>query len=106
MNHVTEHIARALKTARETKKLRQRELGRKAGVPQGHISRIENGAVDLRVSSLIALARVLDLELKLVPRKSLPAVKSLVRRSFADAFPDSRLQVPQPLYNLDEEDYD
>jgi hypothetical protein len=55
-------------------------------VPQGHISKIENGAVDLRVSSLVALARVLDLELTLVPRKSIPAVNSIVR-STAGASP-------------------
>ena len=106
MNYATEYIARELKKAREAKGLNQRELGRKAGVPQGHISKIENGAVDLRVSSLVALARALDLELALVPRKVLPAVKSLVRSSFADPFPDRELQVPRPLYSLDEEDDD
>jgi hypothetical protein len=35
--------------------------------------------VDLRLSSLIELARVLGLELALVPRKSVPAVNSIVR---------------------------
>jgi transcriptional regulator with XRE-family HTH domain len=66
MSYATKDIARALRAAREAKGLSQRELGRKAGVPQGHISRIESGAVDLRVSSLIELARVLDLELALI----------------------------------------
>ena len=37
--------------------------------------------MDLRVSSLVALARVLDLELELVPKKTVPAVKSIVRSS-------------------------
>jgi prophage DNA circulation protein len=37
--------------------------------------------VDLRVSSLVALARVLDLELELVPKKAVPAIKSIVRSS-------------------------
>jgi len=75
----SEQISLALKEARERKGLSQRELAAKSGVPQGHISRIENGAVDLRVSSLIALARVLDMELTLVPRKNVAAVKSIVR---------------------------
>ena len=101
MNYTIEHVASVLKTAREARGLSQRELGRKAGVPQGHISKIENGAVDLRVSSLIALARVLDLELALVPRKVLPAVKSIARSSIAEALGDSR--IPRPLYSLDEE---
>jgi transcriptional regulator with XRE-family HTH domain len=79
MKHATAHIAMALKAARETKGMSQRALSEKAGMPQGHISKIETGAVDLRLSSLIELARVLDLELALVPRKSVPAVNSIVR---------------------------
>lgn len=101
MSYTIEHIARALRKAREAKGLSQRELGKKAGVPQGHISRIENGAVDLRVSSLVALARTLDLELELVPRKVVPALKSLARSSLADALREK--VTPQPLYSLDEE---
>ena len=104
MSYATEHIARTLRKAREARGLSQRELGKKAGVPQGHISKIENGAVDLRVSSLVALARALDLELALAPRKVLPALKSLVRGSVADVLPGSK--VSRPLYSLDEEDYD
>ncbi|MDA7853074.1 hypothetical protein N9A71_05935 [Porticoccaceae bacterium] len=37
--------------------------------------------MDLRTSSLVALARVLDLELELVSKKTVPAVKSIVRSS-------------------------
>jgi DNA-binding XRE family transcriptional regulator len=79
MNYITEEIASNLKAARESRGLSQRTLSKKSGVPQGHISKIENGAVDLRLSSLVALARALDLELILVPRKAVPAVKSIVR---------------------------
>ncbi len=79
MSYETEDIARALKSARIAKGLSQRELSQKADLPQSQISRIENGAVDLRLSSLIALARVLDLEPTLVPRKVVPAVKSIIR---------------------------
>jgi transcriptional regulator with XRE-family HTH domain len=99
MNYVTEYIARALKEARESKGLSQRALSAKAGVPQSHISKIERGAVDLRLSSLIALARVLDLELALVPRKTAPLVQSIVRNN---AFRAS--QPVRPAYSLDEED--
>lgn len=79
MNYTTEYITRTLKSARVAKGLSQRALSARAGVPQSHISKIEAGAVDLRVSSLIALARVLDLELTLVPRKAVPAVNALIR---------------------------
>jgi len=79
MSYAIEHIAATLRSAREAKGLSQRALSELAGVPQSHISKIENGAVDLRVSSLVELARVLDLELALVPRKSVPAVNSIIR---------------------------
>lgn len=79
--YTTEPIARQLKVARAAKGLSQRALAKRVGVPQSHISKIENGAVDLRLSSLIELARALDLEVILAPRKTLPAVRSIVRSS-------------------------
>jgi len=90
MIYATEHIARALRATRESKGLSQRELSAKSGVPQGHISKIENGDVDLRVSSLVALARVLEQELLLIPRKVVPAVHSIVRSSTPNTPPDGR----------------
>lgn len=48
-------------------------------MPQSHISKIENAGVDLRISSLTEIARALDLELMFVPRKAVPAVRSIVR---------------------------
>jgi len=88
MSYLIEDIAKTLKTVRERKGLSQRALSAKSGVPQGHISKIENGAVDLRMSSLVALARALDLELTLVPRKAVSAVK-LIIRSDTNAADDS-----------------
>ncbi len=79
MSYSTDHFAIALKNAREAKGLSQRALSELVGVPQSHISKIESGGVDVRVSSLVELARVLDLELTLVPRKSVPAVDSIIR---------------------------
>jgi transcriptional regulator with XRE-family HTH domain len=77
MSAPIEHVARSLRNARHAKGLSQRELSVNSVVPQGHISKIENAAVDLRVSSLVALARALDLELMLVPRSSVAAVRSM-----------------------------
>ena len=79
MAYLVENVAQELKTARNKKGLSQRELGAKVGIPQSHISKIENGAVDLKTSSLIELARALDLELMLVPRALTPAVQGLQR---------------------------
>ena len=81
MSQETERLASTLKAAREAKGMSQRDLSGRARVPQAHISKIESGAVDLRVSSLVALARALDLEMMLVPRKALGAVQSIVRSS-------------------------
>jgi transcriptional regulator with XRE-family HTH domain len=99
MNLGAETFAKALKAARKSKGLSQRALSEMAGVPQAHISKIESGTVDLRLSSLIALARALDLELALVPRKAMPAVQSIVRGSG----PASSEPV-RPAYSLDDEE--
>ena len=83
MTYLVENIAQELKAARKEKGLSQRELGARVGVPQSHISKIENGAVDLKTSSLIELTRALDLELMLVPRALVPAVQGLQRSLFS-----------------------
>lgn len=83
-------LAATLKQAREAKGMSQRTLGELSGVPQSHISKIESGAVDVRVSSLIEIARVLDLEPVLVPRKTRPAVESIVRSASTVSRPPSR----------------
>jgi transcriptional regulator with XRE-family HTH domain len=79
MDYSSEPILHALKETRQKKGLSQRELSAKAGVPQGHISKIESGLVDLKLSSLIALARILDLEVMTVPRSLVPAVQAIMR---------------------------
>ena len=79
MSYATQDIIDALKSARAANDLSQRALSKRTGVPQSHISKIESGGADIRLSSLIELARALDLDLKLVPRKAVPAVDSIVR---------------------------
>ena len=100
MPYVVEYLVKALKSAREAKKLSQRALGEIAGMPQARISKIENAAVDLQASTLIELARALDLDVMLVPRKYVPAVKGLIRKS---ATPDTDTATPRPAYALDDE---
>jgi transcriptional regulator with XRE-family HTH domain len=87
-------IAQSLRAAREKKGMSQRALSALTGVPQGHISRIEAGAVDIRLSSLIELARALDLEPMLVPRRLVPAVRTIV---------EPRADAVRAAYSLDEE---
>jgi transcriptional regulator with XRE-family HTH domain len=80
-------IGEALRNARLAHGLAQRELGDRVGLPQSHISKIEQGAVDLQFSSLSELARALGLEVKLVPRQALPAVEGVIA-AFVPARPD------------------
>jgi HTH-type transcriptional regulator / antitoxin HipB len=77
-NDVVQDIVGALVAARKAKGLSQRDLGVQAGAPQSHLSRVERGKVDVRASTLIELARLLDLEVMLVPRQWVPAVRRLI----------------------------
>jgi len=99
--YLTDQILKSLKEARKRKGFSQRELSAKSGVPQSHISKIESGGVDLRVSSLIALSRVLELELELVPKKSIPAVKSIVRSSVSTDLAEAQRRVHKQLSMFD-----
>ena len=85
MAYPTEQIATNLRAARKAKGLSQRTLSELVDVPQSHISKIENGGVDLRLSSLVEIARALDLEVVLVPRKNLSAVNTITRQSRSTA---------------------
>lgn len=74
-----ESLTETIRQARLAKGWSQRDLSARAHLTQAQISRIENGEVDLQVSTLIELARSLDLDLQLVPRIALVAVEAAVR---------------------------
>ncbi|MEA3172892.1 MAG: hypothetical protein QOF42_303 [Gammaproteobacteria bacterium] len=74
-------IITALTTARHRAGLSQRALADKVGLAQSHISKIERGAVDPQTTSLLEIARVLGLELSLVPTPLMPALRALIRES-------------------------
>jgi len=99
MSYSTQHVYQQMKIARKNSGLSQRELSVRSGIPQSHLSKIESGNVDLRISSLVAIARVLELELALIPRKHLSAVTSIV--GSADNYVSG--EPPRPVYSLDGE---
>lgn len=114
MSYSFEHFSERLQEARIARNLSQRDLSKLAGVPQSHISKIERNQVDLRLSSLIALANALDLEVALVPRKAMPAVRSISRQAASTTrdpppatMKEMRTQEPlakaRPAYTLDED---
>lgn len=63
-----ENLIRELHNARKKKGMTQSELAHYVGLPQSHISAIEQGKIDLRASTLIQIARILDYEVMLIPR--------------------------------------
>ncbi len=100
----TTRTAEALKAARLAKGLSQRELSARTGLTQAHISRIENALVDIRLPNLIELARVLDLEMMLVPRRLAPALRHLIRSQESTGDRPVALPGPRPAYRLDDEE--
>jgi len=99
--YTLEYLAALLKRARTVRRLSQTELAKKAGIGQAHLSRIEQGKVDLRASSLIEVARILGFELMLVPKEYVPAVSALINAARQNTAAET------PAYELrDDEDED
>jgi transcriptional regulator with XRE-family HTH domain len=68
-----------LKRARSDARLTQRELAVRVGVPQSTVARIESGAADVRLATLVRLLRACDAELTLRPRPGRGVDRSLIR---------------------------
>lgn len=78
MAYKTEHITQQLRSAREARKMSQRELSARSGLTQSHISQIERGTMEPGLSSLVDVARALDLEIVLAPKKLMPAIRNIL----------------------------
>lgn len=72
-----EPIGRLLAATREHLGISQAELARRLGVSGANLSRIEHGG-DLRLSTLLDIARALQLEPMLVPKENVPSVRALL----------------------------
>ena len=102
MSQGKSRIARILQEARTDQGLSQRELSQRSGLTQAQISRIESGAVDMRISSLLALAGELGLELSFAhqgpPRRPAPKRKSRKsrRRTAQQAATFELVDTPRP----------
>ena len=68
-----------LTEARKARAWSQSELASKLEMKQSQISDIETGKRDVRISTLVEIARTLGFELVLVPRQLLPSVQYLLR---------------------------
>lgn len=79
MNYAAIELLEQLRAARLAEGISQRELGERIGLPQSNIARLESGTTDPSLSKVMELARALDLDLKLIPRKAVPAVQGAMR---------------------------
>ena len=72
-------IAHGLRAARRFAGLKQEELASRAGLSRMTVQRIESGSIDPRLSTVLVVARVLGLELMLVPSALRPLLEDFVR---------------------------
>jgi transcriptional regulator with XRE-family HTH domain len=81
MGYKSEDLIRQIRDRRTDAGVSQRTLSARSGLTQGHISQIETGILEPGLSSFIDMARALDLEIMLVPKKFLPAVQGILRQT-------------------------
>jgi transcriptional regulator with XRE-family HTH domain len=79
MSYQSEELIREVQGQRVKAALSQRALAARSGLTQAHISQIETGRLEPGLSSFIEMARALDMEVVLVPKKLLPAVQGVLR---------------------------
>ncbi len=89
-------LIKQLLDARKKKGITQSTLARSVGLPQSHISSIEQGKVDIRVSTLLEMARILDHEVVVIPREHYSLLMAII-----EGKKDIELE---PLWKPDEED--
>jgi transcriptional regulator with XRE-family HTH domain len=85
VGYKSEDLIQQIRDRRTEAGISQRALSARAGLTQGHISQIETGLLEPGLSSFIDMARALDLEVVLVPRKFLPAVQGILRQTQAES---------------------
>jgi transcriptional regulator with XRE-family HTH domain len=88
MAYQSEELIREVHGQRVKAALSQRALAARSGLTQAHISQIETGRLEPGLSSFIQMARALDLEVVLVPKKLLPAVEGVLRSTTTQFSPE------------------
>ena len=93
-----------LQRARASAGLSQRELALRVGMTQAHISRIESGLVDPRLSTVVEIAKAVGSMPMLIPRRALPAVLGVLRNFEGRGARGRRPSAVELLVADDEED--
>ena len=81
-----------LRKVRKARRMSQREMEKRTGIHQARLSRIENGQVDPKLAEAIEMARAVERDLVMVPRRALLAVLGVIRDFEGDG---RRLTVPE-----------
>jgi len=97
-------LAKTFREARLDKGLTQADFARRMGRPQPRISELENARGDPRISTVLAAAAALGLELLAVPARLAPKVRHLLAGGAAP--PAKVTTVFEELYVPDPEDED
>lgn len=84
----THPLIDTLSQARKAAKVTQADLATQAGLSRMAVQRTETGDVDPRFSTLLEMARALQMELIAVPSDRLPAVQAVLSQ-FCSAAPTS-----------------
>jgi transcriptional regulator with XRE-family HTH domain len=71
------NIIDQIRLERQRKELSQHDLASRAKLTQAQLSRLERGA-DIRLSTLLEIARALELDLRLIPRELISSVDYLI----------------------------
>ena len=90
-----------LRQVRKARCMSQREMEKRTGIHQARLSRIENGHVDPKLSEAVQMARAVERDLVLVPRRALLAVLGVIRDFEGER---RRLTVPELVMGDDRED--
>jgi transcriptional regulator with XRE-family HTH domain len=101
LNRLPDAWRAALRAQRQKHSWSQTDLGDRIGLGQEHVSNIERGITSPRVDTLLNIARVLDLDLVLVPRALVPAVQALEREYRLGT---AAGEEDQPMYGFGDDD--
>lgn len=92
-------IGERIRAARQARKMTARALAEAVEIPAPHLSNLENGRVEPRASTLVALARALGCP----PGELLPAIAPTTRKELrdrVDALPEQALPELDQLLSL------
>lgn len=80
-------IGQALRRRRHELKLTQTDLARRLGTTQSYVGGVERAGRDMRWTTVLEMARALEMELVLVPRERIRAVEAAMSLASDDEVP-------------------